>query len=58
MPFSADWKAAVQRSVDGFMLGLPLGTSSEDAAIEEAVARRLYDAEIGQATLKKNLQEW
>ena len=57
-PFSADWKAAVQESVDTFMLALPLGTSAQDSAIEEAVARRLYDAEIGQATLQKSLQEW
>ena len=57
-PFSADWKAAVQLSVDSFMLALPLGASPQDAAIEEAVARRLYDAEIGQATLQKSLCEW
>lgn len=40
------------------MLALPLGASEQDALIEEAVARQLYDAEIGKATLQKNLHDW
>lgn len=57
-PFSAGWKSAVQQSVDSFMLALPLGASEQDALIEEAVARQLYDAEIGKATLQKHLHDW
>ena len=56
-PFSAAWKASVQQSVDAFILSLPLGTASPEE-IEEAIARRLYDAEIGQATAQKSLAEW
>lgn len=57
-PFSAEWKAAVQERVDAFVVSLPLGTAAEDAEIEEKVAVKLYDAEIGTAAVRSRLSEW
>lgn len=57
-PFSSEWKAAVQDRVDAFVVSLPLGTTPEDAEIEEKVAVKLYDAEIGTAAVRSLLSEW
>lgn len=57
-PFSAEWKAAVQERVDAFVVSLPLGTTSDDAEIEEKIAERLYDDEIAAAAVKSRLSDW
>lgn len=58
VPFSAEWKAAVQERVDVFVVSLPLGTTPHDAEIEEKVAERLYDDEIAAAAVRSRLSEW
>ncbi|KAL4436509.1 hypothetical protein ABPG75_003648 [Micractinium tetrahymenae] len=51
-------RAGILREVDSFVMSLPLGTSPGDAEIEEAVASRLYRAELGAAEARAKLGEW
>jgi hypothetical protein len=57
-PFSTEWKAAVQKRVDAFVVSLPLSHTEQDAEIEEKIAERLYDDEIAAAAIKSRLSEW
>jgi hypothetical protein len=58
LPFSAEWKAAVQKRVDAFVVSLPLSHTQQDVEIEEKIAERLYDDEIAAAAIKSRLSEW
>lgn len=48
----------IRHDVDQFLVGLPLGTSHEDAAVEEAVASKLYEALLSKAVMQHKLAEW
>ena len=39
-------------------MGLPLGTSPDDAAVEEAVACKLYESLLSKAVMQHKLTEW
>lgn len=49
---------SLKQDIDAFLLSLPLGTSRGDALVEEAVAERLYDAQLSRAALQLKLNEW
>lgn len=51
-------KTGILREVDKFVSSLPLGTGAEDAEVEEAVASRLYRAELQRAEAQAKLSEW
>ena len=50
--------ATIRHDVDQFLVGLPLGTSPDDAAVEEAVACKLYEALLSKAVMQHKLTEW
>ncbi len=49
---------AIRHDVDQFLVALPLGTSPDDAAVEEAVASKLYEALLSKAVMQHKLTEW
>ena len=50
--------STIRHDVDQFLVGLPLGTSHDDAAVEEAVACKLYEALLSKAVMQHKLTEW
>ena len=50
--------SAIRHDVDQFLVALPLGTSPDDAAVEEAVASKLYEALLSKAVMQHKLTEW
>lgn len=48
----------VRAGVDAFLLRLPLGDGPEDAAVEAAVARRLFRVEMEAHAMRRNLSQW
>lgn len=50
--------SAVRRSIDSFLLSLPLDGSDGDAAVEEAVGKRLLQSEMRSLNLRKQLSQW
>ena len=50
--------SAIRHDVDQFLVALPLGTSTDDAAVEEAVASKLYEALLSKAVMQHKLTEW
>ena len=50
--------SAIRHDVDQFLVGLPLGTSPDDAATEEAVACKLYEALLSKAVMQHKLTDW
>lgn len=54
----ADVSSAIRHDVDQFLVGLPLGTGPDDAATEEAVACKLYEALLSKAVMQHKLTNW
>ena len=54
----AQVSSAIRHDVDQFLVALPLGTSPDDAAVEEAVASKLYEALLSKAVMQHKLTEW
>lgn len=54
----AQVSSAIRHDVDRFLVTLPLGTSPNDAAVEEAVASKLYEALLSKAVMQHKLTEW
>lgn len=50
--------SAIRHDVDQFLVALPLGTSTDDAAVEEAVASKLYEALLSKAVMQHKLTAW
>ena len=50
--------ASLQGMVDDFLLSLPLGTSAQDAAVEDRVAQRLLQLHKEKQALEDKLGEW
>ena len=50
--------SAIRHDVDQFLVALPLGTSPDDAAVEEAVASKLYEALLSKAVMQHKLTDW
>ena len=50
--------SAIRHDVDQFLVALPLGTSPDDASVEEAVASKLYEALLSKAVMQHKLTEW
>ncbi|KAL0024762.1 hypothetical protein WJX79_003338 [Trebouxia sp. C0005] len=50
--------SAIRHDVDQFLVALPLGTSPDDAAVEEAMASKLYEALLSKAVMQHKLTEW
>lgn len=48
----------VQQKVDAFLMSLPLGVSTQDAAIENAIAERLTHLYEENSGLKTKLDQW
>ena len=48
----------IRHDVDQFLVALPLGTGSDDAAVEEAVASKLYEALLSKAVMQHKLTDW
>jgi hypothetical protein len=51
-------EARLQRMVDDFLLSLPLGTSAQDAAVEDKVAECLLQLYRERQTLEGKLSQW
>ena len=54
----AELSSAIKHDVDQFLVALPLGTSPNDAAVEEAVASKLYEALLSKAVMQHKLTDW
>ena len=54
----AEISSAIRHDVDQFLVALPLGTSPDDAAVEEAVASKLYEALLSKAVMQHKLTDW
>ena len=54
----AELSSAIKHDVDQFLVALPLGTSPDDAAVEEAVASKLYEALLSKAVMQHKLTDW
>ncbi|KAK9842950.1 hypothetical protein WJX74_004817 [Apatococcus lobatus] len=54
----ADARAALKKDIDAFLVALPLGSTSEDARLEELVAGKLLEMGLAQASLQQKLTEW
>ena len=50
--------SGIRHDVDQFLVALPLGTSPEDAAVEDAVASKLYEALLSKAVMQHKLTDW
>jgi len=50
--------STIRHDVDQFLVALPLGTGPDDAAVEEAVASKLYEALLSKAVMQHKLTEW
>lgn len=48
----------LQKEIDDFLVRLPLGTDSRSADIENAVADRLFEAELSKLRLQDRLQQY
>ena len=59
-PFTwpADARAALKKDIDAFLVALPLGSTCEDARLEELVAGKLLEMGLAQASLQQKLLEW
>jgi len=51
-------EGSLQRMVDNFLLSLPLGTSAQDAAVEDRVAECLLQLYREKQSLEDKLREW
>ena len=54
----AEISAVIRHDVDQFLVALPLGTGPDDAAVEEAVASKLYEALLSKAVMQHKLTDW
>ena len=54
----AETSSVIRHDVDQFLVALPLGTGPDDAAVEEAVASKLYEALLSKAVMQHKLTDW
>ena len=54
----AEISSVIRHNVDQFLVALPLGTGPDDAAVEEAVASKLYEALLSKAVMQHTLTDW
>ena len=54
----AEMSSAIRHDVDQFLMALPLGTGPDDAAVEEAVQSKLFEALLSKAVMQHKLTDW
>lgn len=54
----AEISLAIRHDVDQFLVALPLGTGPDDAAVEEAVQSKLFEALLSKAVMQHKLTDW
>lgn len=54
----AEMSSAIRHDVDQFLVALPLGTGPDDAAVEEAVQSKLFEALLSKAVMQHKLTDW
>lgn len=54
----AEISSVIRHDIDQFLVALPLGTGPDDAAVEEAVASKLYEALLSKAVMQHKLTDW